>query len=767
MRAMPRCFVASRVRWMIAGGLAASPAWAHLPHDEVTAAAIPTRTADGRPWWVVVHGVPFVSTDRGETWDAAGGDPMDTDLVAGAVTDGAVVAFAGGGVLWWSEDGVSWGSVPFASPVRGLAAVGDHVVVAAADGLWVAPAGGEPVPTDIATGALAIASDGEAVTAVLEDGRIAVGDADGFELTDGPGGDVRVAVSHAGTTWAGDGDGRVWRRDGDAWAACGSLPPLDHPAIVAIAAADGRLIVAPASRAPFVSDDGCATWADRNHGQDTAFGTNGGPADDAAAFRVVGADGDRLWVAGWSGVSWSEDGGASWEEADVLPPDYARGARFSPDFSVDRTIWLGGYGAGVVRTEDAGATFFADNHGLLDVNAEEIDAGGVGVWAVVNHDPWLSRDGGATWRPLAGNLGADAISTVAVLGDGAPFVTGLAGDVAAAWIGDPYGYVWARADGLSAATAGLAGAPVAWRGPGSPRAVCVAARVPAEIVCTENLVAWEVVATGDPDDGFVGLVAWPPDAPEALLWGDAGGVWRWPLAGEAERVADGAVTAAAVTDDGTVFVGRRDGRLLRSDDGGVTFTTLDARLPAPAAALAPRPGFAAHPDVLAATVAGVFHVADDVATRWGPQAVDDRSGYLRADCGEAVIDADAALSRVVRLPPGCTAWTRVRGTAITVTGSVPRAGRARVRIDDTVVCDEGRRVDHDVICAADDLADAWHHVAIEADGDAIDVDVVLAASGAPALAADPRPCGCAAAGGPGGALAAALVAAALAVRRRR
>lgn len=125
---------------------------------------------------------------------------------------------------------------------------------------------------------------------------------------------------------------------------------------------------------------------------------------------------DRMLLAGTTsqGVWASFDAGETWREDNAgLPPgvNLVESIAFSPDFAVDRTVFVALQDLGVWRSTDGAQTWQPTGPGLLGppvrievsndfVHDHTLFAGTFGGTCV-------SRDAGATWKPLAGYIRKD------------------------------------------------------------------------------------------------------------------------------------------------------------------------------------------------------------------------------------------------------------------------------------------------------------------------------------------------------------------------
>ena len=182
-------------------------------------------------------------------------------------------------------------------------------------------------------------------------------------------------------------------------------------------------------------------------------------------------------------------------------------------------------------------------------------------------------------------------------------------------------------------------------------------------------------------------------------------------------------------DDGTLLLSTRSGRLLRSADGGDTWVDPGDRIPAMASILTPRPAFAAHPDVLIGTRAGVWLWSEGAApARWAPfQRLDNTSGFWdRTDPPAPIVDTEAAMDSVQGIPEGTTFAAWVRGDRLDVIGRGDPDGGVIVSVDGATVAQSLGDAPPGiaVLVTVDGLTDAWHRLELRGVGTGILLDAV-------------------------------------------
>lgn len=655
--------------------LLSAAAFAHLPHDTVTAVAAPVPFTYGDPLVAVLDNgdrLPdlLVSHDAGRTWDTLGGEPLTSPLGDAAWVNDRGVALEATGWLWWSSDLEHWTEIALPAGTNDLGG-GERLVVATDDGI---------VSVDPDAGTHTVELPGVGVQRLFEGrGGLVAADVDGKVWLDQGGSWASIigprpklvpmaAVWAPGgreELWVGYEDGTAWRWDGAAWARCGDVPGANadgrHNEIVRLAS-DGQTVLADrASRGPARSFDGCRTWVDaapERQRIDWPEGGSGSFTDTEHAFVLLDVDGDSWLSVGYDG-SWSTVAGAL-ERAVVRGPDYTRSIAFSRDFSRDGRLLLGTYGAGVTRSSAFGAHFDAPGLGVEDTNVMSVAIPWEArsdelAYAVFNHESlWRSEDGGESWTDVSGDL-REVEHVVAgpgrlwVLGAGTPsFIAQLSNGVG--WSTDGAAS-WSTPSGLPEAfgedtVTGVVDTPT--------RTVLWTKGAVASSV--DGLASWSLDFTATV--GSVEAAAlWPADAPTLLFVADDAGVWRdgprgWQLVWAPER---GAVTLLGVADDDTLVAVTSGGRVAWSRDAGEHWEDLDVVVPTQPLALGLRPDFGDHPEVLVGGVGGVFKVSREGLGRWLTwERTDDRSGFFECDACRERGASGAGVGKVLDVPPLAT-----------------------------------------------------------------------------------------------------------------
>ncbi len=162
------------------------------------------------------------------------------------------------------------------------------------------------------------------------------------------------------STW---GDGVVKSVDGGAtWERKHMVTRITNMAVSPDYASDQEVFIATSDEI-LRSADGGDTWTLRMEGlDDQAVQTN------VHYFEIVyspeyGLD-RTLFLASWEGVHKSTDGGDLWNHLQMYGVNVIRGLGISPDFVNDNTLFAAAYGGGVYRSSDRGDTWEAVDTGL-------------------------------------------------------------------------------------------------------------------------------------------------------------------------------------------------------------------------------------------------------------------------------------------------------------------------------------------------------------------------------------------------------------------
>ena len=770
-------------------------AWAHVPHDTVVAVAAPPEMDASAPWYLVADpydlSLLLRSDDAGQDWYHLGGDPVGDDLLGVAVLDDGTLALLAPTRLWWLEDGVAlWDELP--AELSTLVPDGDRLLISGGGGLWSwSPAEGfmeERVQSSFV---------------LLGEGPVAVDqDRDVWFLSDGawvaaPAPAEPGAVVGADTIYLADLDGRVWRLEDEGWSACAALPQPDGDLSSEIRrlAWDGdRLVAAPGWKGPFSSDDGCASWQDRAVPGVPGAENFGQARTAAAVWRTLSAWGDRWIIGGYYGVWLSDDAGKSWLEQPILSPAATRGLAFSSVYTDDRAVYWGTYAAGVAINQDDGASFVAPSHGLAEGNVQDIRTSDNGqnhvITVVSGHVPYVSRDGGRSWNRFDSLEGQ--VARIFPWDGGreywvipyelnSPMLESLDG-----------GQSWTTPEALIEALDGAQPASAArcqgncdgtWR--------CLTAVNPTSLLCsTDGGESWEVWYRGDPGDpgsdegrdAVTEPVLMPRDQPEVVIFGDPSGLHRVSDHGDTwvnTPIADGDVPVELACAAGDhAFAATRSGVLLRSDDRGQSWLSLEPRLSSQATVMVSSPGFVDEAHLLIANLDGVWELVDPAGDaslrRWTPwQRVDNNSGFFeKQDCPAPSVDSEASMNSRQPIPRGCTMTTNLQGETIRVLGASGQDGAAQLWIDGALRASvpDAERTNPEVLGLVGGLAPGWHRIELVGSGDAsLEIDAVESTDAGDFLEPDGPGARCSCGHGPRGGVTAVLALAlglVLALRRR-
>lgn len=624
--------------------LLGTPALAHRPHDVVVAfAPAPDLLERGEAWLVQdPHDLSTLmkTEDHGAHWDFVASPLQDDDIVSGAASEELLAFLALDGTLWTSDDrGLSWVDQDPSVVVEEanvLALAGTRAVIATRDGLLVGDAGDVAGMTQALEGAgvrgVAFAADDEEhIVAVTRDPalwRSTDGGASFSLVKDGmPGGRSPWSVAElGGLVFVGTDHGVIWLDPAVAtWDTCGTLPVTlggeyanDVPVLVADPA--GRLLATSGEQAIFISEDACESWTLYDAGVDVEYGGVGNAQSADESFVGLFMDGDLALVAGFQGIAWSEDGGAGWTDAHLLPEDYCKGVAISPDFPVDPTIFRAGYGGGVAWSSDGGESWSGSTVGVESAYSNDVSlaadfSSSKVVYYAGSNSPYRSDDGGATWTAL--DVPMERVRRFRDLGDrlyvlGEDASGAVQGRVA--WSEDR-GESWTLLE--SAAEAAEEAAPrelIASTVDGLPALLLVTDQPEALLVSTDEGESWTRVYAGEQETA-AGAASWPAGEGSRLLFAsasagvilsdDGGASWSAPASPPTGRVRD-----FAAADDGTLFVVNREGQFWRSEDGGDTWAEAGASLGRAEFAMALAADFAGTGAILVGTQDGLFWTGD-------------------------------------------------------------------------------------------------------------------------------------------------------------
>lgn len=759
----------------------------HVPHDVVVSVGAPLALDASQPWLMVagsdeIHSLSR-SDDGGESWQMIGGDPLKETLVGVAVLDDGTWVAASTSTIWWSSDeGSTWRPRRSPGPIAVIAG-GESLLIGGARGVWAGnPRLVQPLPMRSAA-VIGVSADGRAV--VDDDDHVwsrRVG-AEELWVDHGFLGGANAVTLLGDIVYAGDTDGVVFRRTSIGWQECGALPDVlgAHSGVVRLAASpatfaesQGVLLAVSGDGGPYRSLDGCASWEDLHGPLVTVYTGSGSASSSSQAAVALGVAGERWMEAGWAGFAVA-DAGSVWQPV-ILPADYTRGIGFSPDFDRDRTVYVGGYAAGVLTTEDGGSTWRGAGEGLDVENVQRVSGMASDadvVLSVTGHVGWVSEDRGVSWRavhPPVGTLG----ELFALGADNRVWAFG-SGQGAQVAFSDDLGKSWSKATAMTAALAGSTPSGLVRVASAEGTAMVLGGGGPTRLVYSlDDGLTWDQRFTGS-DGRISGPVGWPESAPRRIVvaddagvyTSDDGGTWTtWDGFGD-----DVPLVLASAGD--RVYLTTRSGHLWRSDDGALSFLDLGVQLNAPVHILVGNPNFEQDPKLLIGTHDGVFTVDDPLSDspellRWAPyQRVDDGSAYFACrSCGDRIEDRAAGLGQLRELGADGVASVTLRGQSIALYGTIDSGAVAELWIDGAWVATVDKRAQTPVLLTrVDGLLPGWHAVEVRALSDGVAVDAIVGSGPGVSFGQSASP-GCATApSGPCSLLVAGIVA--LALRRGR
>lgn len=630
----------------------AAPAFAHRPHQVVTALFAPADfDASGRAWAVLdPNRVSMLlrSDDHGRHWDFVGGAPTEDILVDGAYFGKKLVLLGEDGTAWTSADeGASWsGGDLGGAPLPGgtvavkLSVVGEKFVVATTDGLYAGNlsnprSAGHARQGESFSYAAVDAVEASRMAASTDPGGVAVSADSGQtwgDLPALPGEALATAVAYAGGTLYVGADAGVFAWDGAGWLACGGFPvtsagQYEDYVVHLVGTSGGSLAAASGRQAIFRSDDACATWtlADAGDAMVPEYGGVGNARSARDAFRGIVVGVTHLLVGGFNGVAASTDGGATWTYPKLMPADYLRGASLAPGFPADRRLWTGLYGGGAAWTADGGRAWLGSAAGILDTHSYDVepsaDEGDTVFYAGLS-DAYRSTDGGRTWSdidvPMQRNRRYRSIpGRTYVIGEDSG--EGIFGRVA---VSLDSGQTWSKLNPLHEVMVHAVPRDVAVTSLGGREVLLVTADAPCGVLGSYDGGAswtWLLQEEDSEDNLAAGTATWPPEDPTRLVYAgaqggvflsdDGGETWRAPISppSATPRQLHGA-------ESGLLLLASRGGGLWTSLDGGETWSE-STRLPVAIHDLDSAPGYGADGLLLAGTQAGAYW-SGDAAESW-------------------------------------------------------------------------------------------------------------------------------------------------------
>lgn len=691
---------------------------AHVPHQTVAGLAIPQTFSEEEPWWILVLGHQRMlerSDDQGQSASSQGVAPIgDKPSDIALLRDGTLILL--GERAWWSSpDGQEWASAPLPGNVALLAMDGDGALLGGSDGLWRVVAGA--APSLMAEGRVEVLSDGDVASGVFGDGQVFRVDNEEAVRIGRVLPDVLATAASSTETFAGTAAGSVWRIIEHRWAKCAPFDAveLEHPEVVALALdADGAVLAATASGGLHHSVDGCETWNTIDLPVKIVFGGTGSPATPSEAVRALAVDGEAMAWGGWVGAWFTENGGESWRNPQLLPVDYARSVALTATGTATPLIWAGVQGSGPAFSSDGGATWTSPSRAAVNENVQTLAVDRLDdavVYAMLNHHGFVSDDVGERWNPVVFES-AEAVSFTA-LEQGcyarAASRTALheTEDCGATWVEVALPLANSRGAERWAIRSDSSGCFVAF----DDRVWCGLAALEEYELAAEFQGETYVVAgvwLGESRYVFAsGAQVWTTDDPFA----------EWVPVLE---LAFDSVVSLAMAEDGSLFLGTLGGKIWRSLDGGTAWEAVPGRTTGPIAMVVPRDRFAEADEVVVATLDGLFVVSD--ATNQTPalqrmvgwQRIDDSSGYFRRDgCPASDNAKGAGLGLRTQLSAGCSLTASFRGDSLRLWGWSDGQSVADVRIDGQPVGAIGdRATDGLALLASVELENGWHQLEI-------------------------------------------------------
>jgi photosystem II stability/assembly factor-like uncharacterized protein len=418
---------------------------------------------------------------------------------------------------------------------------------------------------------------------------------------------VAVAASpdlaRDGTLFAAARDGLYRSRDaGRAWERVLLGGPIFAVAVSPTFAEDRTLLVATAEDGVLRSEDGGTTWG----------GANAGLLDLTVLSLALSPrfDEDRTAFAGTaSGLYRTRNGGKAWREVDLGADDLlgdagedaednadgAAGAgelavqalAVSPAFGRDRLVLAATEAHGLLRSDDAGATWEPIDdlagRGVTALATAARRGGPPRIAAATEDGVLVSDDGGETWAETGPTPGP-ALALAFVGGEGAEsLLVGLAGRGVARLSGDGRG--WAPAN------AGLHATPLAMLAPSPDLArdgvLFAASSDGVVLVSRDGGASWSEWDVTLDVPAVAGLAVSPRFAEDRTAWvatgdgpyrtRDAGASWSLAPSGAVPGAGPVLRSLAVATSEGgavCLFAVGAAGDLLRSDDGGETWQEL-------------------------------------------------------------------------------------------------------------------------------------------------------------------------------------------------
>jgi photosystem II stability/assembly factor-like uncharacterized protein len=758
-------------------------AHAHVPHDNIYDIAVPLDLDPTKHWMFAGYQAISESHNGGTDWEMTGGIPLIDKINSAVLLDDGTTIFLADRRLWWTQDeGRSYDYIEFDEVARDLESIGNNIAVLTDSGLQFGTLDAFIGKDDMTFSSNINANNMKAsdlgISIVSESGSTWSIPADFPSLVIlAPNPEAITATSSviggtkkSPTTYVGDSEGRVWKQSNTVWSQCGTLPKSPHPAVVELEVDGTRVFAAPASSAPFLSTDDCASWEDHRTPNETEFDNSGGAQSDESAFTVLRVRGDTWLIGGWDGLWLSRNNGVDWDEIAVIPPDFTRGIAFSQNFPSNRTVYIGAYAAGIQITNDGGTSFTSPNWGISQTNVQNIrttKGAPNQVSAIAAHFAHVSNDGGHNWLKLNDPFPMDR-EVISYVEPNELWVFGKQLS-----LDDFDGRVAYSLDGGDTFL--------------EPKALNTVMPSDPEYIVRYNdaLDMPTYMATGN-DGIFIsnsiggpwtsvlselvgpsgggGPALWPSDAPERAMIAKGGSVYlsfdgglTWSDPHVLDSLDEIAKTLFA--SDGTAFAVTTAGRLFRSDTGKVwTEVVTDsvythqhyATLPAQVYEAQTRPDFEEYREILIGTHDGVYVVTDSEKpsiSRWsGWQIVDNKADFVHCHgCPDGLTEpnnepyAEANFGGISRISKGIEMSLQLRGHMIKLSGVIIESSQADVYVDGIWVGSIGENISPNPtiiqpLITIEDLDDGWHHVAvIGVAGEGVLIDTFASLTNAPIL----------------------------------
>jgi photosystem II stability/assembly factor-like uncharacterized protein len=471
-----------------------------------------------------------------------------------------------------------------------------------------------------------------------------------YELVFEPGSasSVYAGTDHSGVHRSADG--------GRSWSAAG----LSGQLIRSLQFDANRRLWAAANSGIHRSDNGGGSWSSRTPDLGGASGT----------FNAIGldsSDGNRAWTIAQSRLFRSVDGGGTWSNTIGPLAAPANVIRVRPGDPMSLEIALGGALGGVVRTNDAGATWIFDavseNELMMAEPPTPLSSPLPGSFGLVRapeaivagteRGVFRLSDGAQSWTPSSRGLAVQEIAALERFGgrlltstsDGLMFRTDEGGRwrivPAGSGIAVPETFFALRADDATGTIWSAAGTGVyrssdggaTWQRFFAQHGLLHSARSVAVTSAGTPLVgtflggvyrsldggsSWQASNTGL-SNLTVRALDVDPQAPGTVWAGTDAGLFRSASSGESWSAASGSLSGAAVAAvsdgaaPGLVLAGTRDGRIHRSTDAGASWSVAHT-----AASGSPVTALDSHGDglVVAGTESGEVLVGTAGASSW-------------------------------------------------------------------------------------------------------------------------------------------------------